>query len=275
MVVSESVFHFITEPAIKLLPLAVNVNVAEPAVIEDGEMVVKTGVGLATGLMVKVNAADVPPPGVGLNIVTLAVPAVSISDAGTLAVSCVLLINVVTRERVFHLITDPAMKLLPLAVNVNVAAPAVTEVGAMEVNNGEGFEIVKVDADDVPPPGVGLNTVTLAVPGVSTSDDCTVAVSCVVLIKDVTRERLFHFIIEPEIKLVPVIEIVNEASPTIAEVGEIDVTIGTGLEGTLIVKINVADDPPPGAGLKILMFAVPATITSDEGTVAVNCILLM
>ena len=148
VVVSESVFHFITEPAIKLLPLAVNVNVADPAVMEDGEMVVKTGVGLATGLMVKVNATDVPPPGVGLSIVTLAVPAVSISDAGTIEVSCVLLINVVTRERVFHLITDPAMKLLPLAVNVNVAAPAVTEVGAMEVNIGEGFEIVKVDADD-------------------------------------------------------------------------------------------------------------------------------
>ena len=45
----------------KLLPLAVNVNVAEPAVIEEGEMVVKTGVGFRNGLMVKVIVADVPP----------------------------------------------------------------------------------------------------------------------------------------------------------------------------------------------------------------------
>ena len=85
--------------------------------------------------------------------------------------------KVVVNERVFHLITEPAIKLLPLAVNVNVAAPAVTAVGEMEVNTGEGFEIVKVIADDVPPPGVGLNIVTLAVPAVSTSVEGTVAVS--------------------------------------------------------------------------------------------------
>jgi len=48
-------------------------------------------------LIVKVFAALVPPPGVGLNTVTLAVPAFFMSAAGTVAVSDVLFTNVVVR----------------------------------------------------------------------------------------------------------------------------------------------------------------------------------
>ena len=44
----------------------------------------------------------VPPPGVGLNTVTVAVPAVLMSAAGTVAVSDVLLTNVVVRLTPFH-----------------------------------------------------------------------------------------------------------------------------------------------------------------------------
>ena len=47
------------------------------------------GIGVLGGLIVKVKGSDVPPPGVGLKIITFAVPAEAISAAGMEAVSCV------------------------------------------------------------------------------------------------------------------------------------------------------------------------------------------
>ena len=52
--------------------------------------------------MVKVCELLVPPPGVGLFTVTLAVPAFVMSLEGTVAVSEVLLTNVVVRFVPFH-----------------------------------------------------------------------------------------------------------------------------------------------------------------------------
>ena len=72
-----------------MLPVTVRVKADPPAVAEDGEMEVREGTGLFAGLMVKVTAEEVPPPGVGLKTVTLAVVAVVISVAGIAAVSWV------------------------------------------------------------------------------------------------------------------------------------------------------------------------------------------
>ena len=47
------------------------------------------GAGVAAGLMVNVFAEEMPPPGVGLNTVTDAVPEVAMSVAGMAAVSWV------------------------------------------------------------------------------------------------------------------------------------------------------------------------------------------
>ena len=127
---------------------------------------------------------EVPPPGVGLKTVTLAVPAAAMSAATIEAVSWVEEAYVVVRFVPFHLTTDPEMKLVPLTVNVNAEPPAVADEGLRLVVVGRGLSgtlIVKVWALEVPPPGVGLKTVTLAVPAVAMSAARIEAVSWVVL----------------------------------------------------------------------------------------------
>jgi hypothetical protein len=56
-----------------------------------------------------------------------------------------------------------------LTVNVNAAPPTVAVVGLRLVVAGRGLLTVKVCALEVPPPGVELKTVTLAVPAVPMS----------------------------------------------------------------------------------------------------------
>src|SRR5438477_7604228 len=81
------------------------------------------------------------------------------------ACSWVLVTNVVARSLAFHRTTDELMKFVPVAVSVNPAPPATMLVGAMDVSVGLGFTvIVNVCALEAPPPGVGVNTVTDAVP---------------------------------------------------------------------------------------------------------------
>jgi len=128
--------------------------------------------------MVNVCALDVPPPGVGLKTVTLAVPAVVMSLAGMEAVSCVGPTYVVVRLPPFHLTTEVPTKFVPFTVRVKVELPANLLVGFRLVVVGDGLLMVKVCALDVPPPGVGLNTVTLAVPAVVMSEAGMAAVSC-------------------------------------------------------------------------------------------------
>ena len=167
-------FHRTVEPFTKPLPFTIKVNAAPPVVAEFGFNVVMPGVGL---LMVKVAAAEVPPPGAGLFTVTLAVPAVAMSLAGMAAVNCVALPKVVVRGLPFHCTVEPFTKPLPLTVNVNAVPPAVTAFGLKVVIVGAGLLIVNVRLFEVPPPGAGLTTVTVAVPAATRSLDGIVAVS--------------------------------------------------------------------------------------------------
>ena len=80
-----------------------------------------------------------------------------------------LLTNVVVRLPPFQRTTDELLKFVPVAVSVNAALPATTLVGEIELSVGAGLLIVNVEAPEVPPPGVGLNTVTDAVPAVAMS----------------------------------------------------------------------------------------------------------
>jgi hypothetical protein len=148
--------------------VTVSVNAPLPTAAVLGEIELSVGAGL---LIVNVFAAEVPPPGVGLNTVTEAVPAVAMSAAAIWACSCVLLTKVVVRLLPFQRTTDVMAKFVPVAVSVNAAPPAVALVGEIELSVGTGFVavIVKVLAPDVPPPGAGLNTVTEALPVAATS----------------------------------------------------------------------------------------------------------
>ena len=117
-------------------------------------------------VMLKLTELLVPPPGVGLNTVTIAVPTLAILDAGTLADICVLLINVVVSAAPFHLTTELVTKFAPFASIVKEPEPAVAVLGKMLVNEGTGLVLLMVKVREllVPPPGKGLKTVTAAVP---------------------------------------------------------------------------------------------------------------
>jgi hypothetical protein len=78
------------------------VKAAAPALALDGERELTVGTGLEAGLIVKVRAADVPPPGAGFCTATLAVPEELRSAAGICADSELLEANVVGTMLPFH-----------------------------------------------------------------------------------------------------------------------------------------------------------------------------
>ena len=97
------------------------------------------GGGLGAAVIVKVKELLVPPPGVGENTVTAAVPTVAIFIAGIIAVNWDALIYVVERDAPFHLITEPLTKLLPFTVNVKDDPPTIAEAGVIEIVVGTGL----------------------------------------------------------------------------------------------------------------------------------------
>jgi hypothetical protein len=118
-----------TEP--QLIPEGALVTVPEPAPALTTETA-------NDGTIVNVSAFEAPPPGGGLRIATLAVPAAAISLAEIVARSCVRLTNVVGRFAPFHWITELETKLEPLAVRTKPGAPAATVFGVSEPSEGAG-----------------------------------------------------------------------------------------------------------------------------------------
>src|SRR5689334_12756720 len=156
--------------------------------------------------MVKLALPEVPPPGVGLNTVTWAVPADLTSAPLTDAVICVPLTYVVVRFVPFQFTMEPATNPLPFTVRVKAPLPAAAEDGDNNVIEGVGLGaavMVKLALPEVPPPGVGLNTVTWAVPADVRSAALTDAVICVALTYVVARFDPFQFTIEPATNPVP------------------------------------------------------------------------
>ena len=80
MVVKALPFQLTAAPLTKLLPVTVSVKVAPPTMALVGESDERIGALL---LIAKLTALEVPPPGVGLVAVMLAVPALPMSLAGT------------------------------------------------------------------------------------------------------------------------------------------------------------------------------------------------
>jgi hypothetical protein len=161
---------------IKFVPLTVRVNAAPPVVADDGASELMTGTGFVLPEIVNVALLEVPPPGVGLLTVTPAVPAVAMLPAGIWAVILTVVTYVVASGVPFQLTTELPTKLLPLTVSVNAAPPAVALEGDNEVMAGAGLFTAKVRVPDVPPPGVGLARVILAVPvlAISVAGTCAV-----------------------------------------------------------------------------------------------------
>ena len=121
--------------------------------------------------------------------------------------------------------------------------------------------MVNVCALDVPPPGLGFTTVTDAVPAVATREAGTAAVSCVEETNVVVREAPFQRTVEVERKFVPVTVKVNWGPPAVAQVGLIEVVVGSGL---LIVKVKVALPVPPELVALMVTLYVPAVVGVPE-----------
>ena len=188
---------------------------------------VGTGIEILIG---KGAALDVPPPGAGLKTVTLADPAVAMSAAGMLAVSRVSLTYVVARALPFQRTTEPLTKFVPLTVRLNAGPPTLALDGLRLVIVGAGLLLIeKVAALDVPPPGAGLKTVTLADPAVAMSAAGMLAVSRVSLTYVVARALPFQRTTEPPTKFVPLTVRVNAGPPTLALDGLRLVIVGTGI----------------------------------------------
>ena len=165
-------FHCAVDPLMKLVPVSVIVNAAPPAPVNVGEIAVSVGTGF-DALIVNVNVfenvpagppclriAFAPPAFTGLNTTTDAVPTDAISVAGTAAVNCVALTNVVTRFAPFHCTIAVFRKLLPFTVSVNAGPPAIAEFGLSEARAGTAVVISNISVFEVPPPGAGFTTIT-------------------------------------------------------------------------------------------------------------------
>lgn len=234
VVVSAEPFQFMADAVFtKLEPFTVSTNVALPAVLLTGEIVVMAGVGLS---IVKVSAFEVPPPGAGFETVTLTAPAVAMSVERIAAVTSVEFTKVVVRDEPPHLTVAPLIKLLPFTVSVNAEPPAFALVGVSDDAEGAGLVTVNVSAFDGAMPG--LTTVTWSVPPAAMSPAGTVAVTSTSLTNVVARSAPFHSTTEVEVKPVPFTVSVKIGPPAAALDGEIDVIAGRfSTDATLVLHM--------------------------------------
>ena len=160
----------------------------------------------------------------------------------TAALSVELEIKVVARLAPFHRTEEDALKFVPVRVSVKPLFPAFVEVGEIEESVGTGLLIVRIWEFDVPPPGVGVTTVTDEVAPTAISLAKIVEVSWEPDTKVVARLTPFICTVEVETKLVPLTVRIKLAPPAVVDEGEILVVVGEGFE-TAIVLLN-ADVTP-------------------------------
>lgn len=163
-----------------------------------------------------------------------------------------------------------------LNVTVPVGVPAVAVVVAVKVTVSpyvDGFNdevrvmvifalfTENVCAFEVPPPGVGLNTVINAVSvAVSISLGGNVACTEVADTNVVVLFDPFRRTTDCVLKPVPTTVRVVVASPTNVLVGEMKLVVGDGFN---TVNVNAFDAPPPGVGLVAVIKDVVASEKSD------------
>jgi len=195
------------------------------------------------------------------------VPPVCTSAAVNCAVSCVALTNVVGRLLPLNRTIELALKLVPLTVNTKSASPASLFVGEILVSVGTGLLTVRLTGFELPPPGSELKTVIGKSPFATTSAAVICAVICVELTRVLGRSLPLKRTTELALKLVPLTVNTKAASPANLVVGEMVVTVGTGLLTARSLELEI---PPPGNGLKTVIGNVPVATTSAAVIWAVN-----
>ena len=154
-------------------------------------------------------------------------------------------------------------------------------LGEIDGRAGQGLAvvIVKNRVLEVPPPGAGVKTVTLAVgrvidPGIlAMSAARMVAVSLVALTKVVVRLLPFHCTTDAGTKPLPVTVRVKAGPFCGALLGASVESTGTGLPA-VTMKDRALEVPPPGAGVTTVTWAVPAATRSLAGMAALSWVAL-
>jgi hypothetical protein len=167
------------------------------------------------------------------------------SLAGIAAERLVPLTNVVVRGELFHRTTELGTKPVPLTVRVKPAPPAVAEFGLRLLTDGTGFGGVTVNVTpfEVPPPGPGLNTVTVRGPEVEMS---LAGIRCKTCCAPKRRRAVCacQRTMAPETKPLPVT--VKVKAPRLLQPNRLMPEItGTGLlTGLLMVKVTWFEPVP-------------------------------
>jgi hypothetical protein len=149
----------------------------------------------------------------------LAVPVDARSLGRIAALTVMLLTNVVGRPCPFQRTVELLMKPEPLTVKLRPGEPTTAQPGATTVNMGVGLRgtMVNTLAIDVPPPGKGVNTDTLAVLAETKSADSIAAPKVVPLMNVVPRLEPFQSTVELLMKPEPLMVKVKPGSPATAE----------------------------------------------------------
>jgi hypothetical protein len=135
--------------------------------------------------------------------------------------------------------------------------------------NGAGLLTAKLSADEVPPPGAGLTTVTDRFPAEATSEAETAAVSCVPLTNVVTRLEPFTCTTELFTKFEPFTVSVKAPLPATIVAGD-----KLASDATALLTAKASDALVPAPGVDTVMERDAAVASAVVGIVAVNCVLL-
>ena len=203
-------FQVMTVAPVNPPPFAVRVKPGPPAIALVGEILVS----VRGFVMVKGSAVGEVRPDCAT--LTSAEPALAMSAAGTVAVSCPALTKVVDRLEPFQVMTVEAVKPPPLAVIVNPGPPAVAVFGEMLLRLSGGL-MVNGSAGGVVCPDCW--TETIAVPAAAMNDAGIVAVTCPELMKVVVRTELFQMIWVAPVKPEPFAVRVKAPPPASALLG--------------------------------------------------------
>ena len=138
--------------------------------------------------------------------------------------------KVVARSLLFHRPIEPAMKPLPLMVSVSPVDPVVPEVGLKLPITGRGLDELtgKLTTFELPPPGIGLITITARVPAAAISEAGICVDNWVELMNVVIRLVLLILITEAGTNPVPLTVNWKAGPPGIAECGSRLTITGAG-----------------------------------------------
>lgn len=219
----------------------------------------------AAWVIVRVAALEAPPPGAGVTTDTWKTCPPAWSAAKREVVNWVLLTNVVARATPSSWITEEATNPLPVTVTVNLSVPPlVTVEGETVIAPGAGFTTENVAADEVPPPGVGLNAVTASEPTVARSSMVRDTVARIALVKVVDRAAPFTRTTVPLMNPVPATLTFVAADPTTAVEGFIPAMVGRGFStASVTVELDAVEPESLTVILRVATVAnCPAAIAA-------------